>query len=233
MHLRINLRTGAGSRSPPLYPLCLARSRHRCQPSGLLALNSEYTCRLLLTLGAANTGAAISMIRAAANSLFMTLAPYQGVIVSTWTFIEPANLRSDCEYESSERGFCYLWCWGPAIPKSGQGPAFRVVSSYASALPEQLCACRLAPPCTRRERVTRPRGEDHEDLRAARQSLRVAGPGCLCRSTAQPLREPIAGARRRPKLSEFSRTLADTFTGVTPTRTRRSARVMHRGRASD
>src|SRR6266550_5422320 len=130
-------------------------------------------------------------------------------------------------------GSCYLWCWGPAIPKSGQGPAFRVVSSYASALPEQLCACRLAPPCTRRERVTRPRGEDHEDLRAARQSLRVAGPGCLCRSTAQPLREPIAGARRRPKLSEFSRTLADTFTRVTPTRTRRSARVMHRGRASD
>ena len=51
-------------------------------------------------------------------------------------------------------GSCYLWCWGPAIPKSGQGPAFRVVSSYASALPEQLCACRLAPPCTRRERVT-------------------------------------------------------------------------------
>ena len=107
-------------------------------------------------------------------------------------------------------GSCYLWCWGPAIPKSGQGPAFRVVSSYASALPEQLCACRLAPPCTRRERVTRPRGEDHEDLRAARQSLRVAGPGCLCRSTAQPLREPIAGARRRPELSEFSPTLANT-----------------------
>src|SRR5438132_7735298 len=115
MHLRINLRTGPGSRSPPLYPLCLARSRHRCQPSGLLALNSEYTCRLLLALGAANTGAAISMIRAAANSLFMTLAPYQGVIVSTWTFIEPANLRSAVGLrtdESSKRGFLLFMVLG-------------------------------------------------------------------------------------------------------------------------
>jgi len=62
------------------------------------------------------------------------------------------GLRID---ESSERGFLLFMVLGTSHSEIRPGSrAFRVVSSYASALPEQLCACRLAPPCTRRERVT-------------------------------------------------------------------------------